>query len=117
MISNTIHTDLFCGTGVLKKRTIKLAKPLPHAVSDQFIKYINSLTGVHHLEINGNCITIIYDLLQVTEFQIEKTITDACTELDDDLLERVRRAYVRIIEETEIESLEAYPVSRGRHHH
>ena len=105
------------GMEVLKKRTLKLAEPFPKEVSEQFAEYIKTMMGVHDIEIEGNCITIIYDLLQATELQIEKKIIDVGIVLDDDLMERVRRAYIHIKEATEVESLEARPGSKGGHHH
>lgn len=69
--------------------------------------------GIHSIEINGNCIEISYDLLQSTKLQIEKRITEAGVVLGDDLMEKIRRAFVHYTEETEVESLEARPGSRG----
>ena len=105
------------GVIVLKKRKLKLAEPFPKDVYDQFIDYIEDMMGIHSIEINGNCIEISYDLLQATELQIEKKITEAGVVLGDDLMEKIRRAFVHFMEETEVESLEARPVSRGGHHH
>jgi len=105
------------GVVVLKKRRLKLAEPFPQEVSSQFIEYIEAMMGVQHIEINGNCIDITYDLIQVTELQIEEKITEAGIVLGDDLTEKIRRAFVHFMEETEVESLEARPGSRGGYHH
>ena len=105
------------GVVVLKKRRLKLAEPFPQEVSDQFIEYIEAMMGINSIEINGNCIEITYDLLQATELQIEKKITGAGIVLGDDLMEKIRRAFVHFTEETEVESLEARPGSKGGHHH
>jgi YHS domain-containing protein len=105
------------GIEVLKKRKLKLAEPFPQEVADQFIEYIEAMMGIHSIEINGNCITIVYDLLQATESQIEKKITDAGLLLDSGLMEKIRRAFVHYIEETEVESLEVRPGSKCGHHH
>ena len=105
------------GVVVLKKRRLKLAEPLPLVVADQFIEYIEAMMGINNIEIKGNCIEITYDLLQATELQIEKKITQAGIVLGDDLMEKIRRAFVHFTEETEVESLEARPASRGGHHH
>lgn len=105
------------GVEVLKKRKLKLADPLPLEVTDVFIKYIEAMMGIHSIEINENSITIVYDLLQVTEAQIEKKIVDAGIVLGNNLMEKIRRAFVHYMEETEVQSLEARPGSRGGHHH
>ena len=105
------------GVEVFKKRTLKLAEPFPQEVSDQFIEYIEAMMGIHSIEINGDCITIVYDLLQATEAQIEEKITAAGIVLGDDLPEKIRRAFVHYMEETEVASLEARPGSAGGHCH
>ena len=105
------------GVEVLKKRTLKLAEPFPQEVSDQFIEYIEAMMGIHSIKINGNCIDITYDLLQATELQIEKKITEAGLVLGDNLMEKIRRAFVHYMEEVEVGSLEARPDSRCGHHH
>jgi len=105
------------GVVVLKKRRLKLAEPFPQEVAEQFIEYIEAMMGINTIEINGNRIEITYDLLQATELQIEKKITEAGVVLGDDLMEKIRRAFVHFTEETEIESLEARPDSRAGHHH
>lgn len=105
------------GMVVLKKRRLKLAEPFPQEVADQFIEYIEAMMGIHYIEINGNYVEITYDLLQATESQIEQVISDAGITLGDDLVEKIRRAFVHFLEETEVESLEARPGSGGGHHH
>lgn len=105
------------GVEVLKKRTLKLSEPLPTEIREQFIECIDAMMGIHNIEINGNCITIVYDLLQATESQIEQTISKAGIALGTDLMEKVRRAFVHYIEESELDSLEARPGSKDSHCH
>lgn len=105
------------GKEVWKKRKLKLAEPLPEEVTDQFIEYIEAMMGIHSIEIDGNSVSIVYDLLQATESQIEKKITDAGIVLGNDLMEKIRRAFVHSVEETEVESLAARPGSGGGHQH
>jgi len=105
------------GVEILKKRTLKLAEPLPQEVADPFVEYLEEMMGIHSVEIQGDCITIVYDLLQATESQIEKKITDAGIVLGSGMIDKIKRAFVDYIEETEVESLEARPGSRGGHQH
>ena len=105
------------GKEVLKKRKLKLAAPLSQEVADKVVEYLESMMGIQHIEINGNCIEIIYDLLQATESQIEKKIIDAGIVLGDDMTEKIRRAFIHFMEETEVESLEARPGSRRGHNY
>lgn len=105
------------GIKVLKKRKLKLDEPLPQEATDLFVECIEAMMGIHYIEINGNRIDITYDLLQVTESQIEETITDVGIALGSDVMEKIRRAFVHYMEETEVGSLEARPGSKGGHHH
>ena len=105
------------GVEVLKKRTLKLAEPLPEEIRDQFIGCLEAMMGIHSTEINGDRITIVYDLLQVTESQIEATISGAGIALGAELVEKIRRAFVHFVEESELDSLEARPGSKGEHCH
>lgn len=112
-----IESPRHAGVEVWKKRTLKLAEPLPAEIVDQFVECIEAMMGIHNIEINGDRITIVYDLLQATESQIEQTISDAGIVLGAGLMEKIRRAFVHCLEEIEVDSLEARPGSRGGHHH
>ena len=105
------------GVEALKKRTLKLAEPLPSEAAEPFVDYLQAMMGVHCVEVEGDCITIVYDLLQATESQIEARITDAGITLGSGLMEKIKRAFIHYVEETEVESLEARPCARGGHHH
>lgn len=104
------------GVEVLKIRTLKLAEPLAPEIREQFIECIEAMMGIHNIEINGDRITIVYDLLQATESQIEQTISDAGHVLGTDLMEKIRRAFVHYLEESELDSLEARPTKGGHCH-
>ncbi len=112
-----VEAPRHAGVEVLKKRTLKLSEALPLEIQDQFIVCIEAMMGIHEIEIQGNRINIVYDLLQVTESQIEQTISEAGIVLGADLMEKVRRAFVHYLEESELDSLEARPKSGGGHCH
>lgn len=105
------------GSEVMKKRSLKLAELLPQEIADKVIDYIESMMGIHYVEINGDRVDITYDLLQATEAQIEQTIAEAGAVLGDDWAEKLRRAFVHYMEETETATLEARPGSMPGHHH
>ena len=105
------------GKEVLKKRTLKLTGTLPQEIADKVIDCIESMMGIHHVEINGDCVDITYDLLQATESQIEAAIAETGAMLGDEWAERLRRAFVHYMEETEAVTLEARPGSMRCHHH
>jgi YHS domain-containing protein len=105
------------GSEVIKTRTIKLAEPLPQELADKVTDYIEAMMGIQYMEIHEDCIEITYDLLQITESQIEDAIAEAGAALGDDWTDKIKRAFVHYMEDTEAVSLEARPGSmRGRHH-
>lgn len=105
------------GMEVIKTRTLKLAEPLPQEITSKVIDYIESMMGIQNVEVDGDRIDITYDLLQATESQIEAAIAEAGAVLGDDWTERLRRAFVHYMEETEAVTLEARPSSTRGHQH
>jgi len=105
------------GMEVIKTRTLKLADPLPRELVEKVTEYIQAMMGIQYVEVHDDCIEITYDLLQATETQIEEAIADAGAVLGGDWTEKIKRAFVHYMEETEVETLEARPVSRRRYSH
>ncbi len=105
------------GMEVIKTRTLKLAEPLPRELADKVFDYIEAMMGIQYVEVHDDCIEITYDLLQVTESQLEQTISEAGAVLGESLTEKIRRAFVHFMEETEAETLEARPGYRRGHSH
>lgn len=105
------------GRTVMKHRQLKLDKPLPDDLAQQVIAYIEEMMGIGHIKIKGDTIDINYDLLQVTEAQIESALAEIGATLGHSWSERLRRAFVHYFEETEISSLEVLPGAGAHHHH
>ena len=112
-----IEAPAHAGVEVLKMRTLELAEPLPPAIRDRFVECIEAMMGIHDIEVDGNHITIVYDLLQATAAQIEQTIAETGVVLGNSLAEKIRRAFVHYLEENELDSLEARPKTGGGHCH
>ena len=89
---------------------------MPDNLAQLVIAYIKDMMGIGHITIKGDTIDIQYDLLQVTEAQIESALAEVGATLDQNWSERLRRAFVHYFEETEISSLEV-PSGAGGHHH
>ncbi|MBT8128908.1 MAG: YHS domain-containing protein [Gammaproteobacteria bacterium] len=94
------------GRTVLKHRQLKLDKSLPDDLALQVFLYIKEMMGIENIEIKGDTIDIQYDLIQVTEAQIESALAEVGATLGHSWSERLRRAFVYYFEETEISSLE-----------
>jgi len=104
------------GRTVLKQRRLKLDTPPTPDMAEKIIDSVQAMMGIERLEIDGDVIRITYDLMQATEAQIEREITQAGTQTGQNWPERLRRAFVDYLEETEIERLEV-PSSQQGHDH
>ncbi len=91
----------------LKKRTIRLAKAPDEAGVVLLASCLSDMMGVKEVAVEGEKIQITYDLLQVTEAQIEKTLDEIGVQLGDGWLERLRRGWVNESEEVELDNLTA----------
>lgn len=104
------------GRAVLKRRRLKLDRPLTPEMAETVIEHVQAMMGIEHFEIDGNIASITYDLLQATEAQIEAEIGQAGAKLGHEWPEQLRRAFVHYLEETEIENLEVHPTQHGHGH-
>lgn len=94
------------GVEVLKYRKINLACPLDAMQFQQIRDALTSLMGVKNVNYDGDGLEITYDLIQVTEQQIEDMLSTFGTALGNDWLNRLKRAFIHFEEESEIGSLE-----------
>lgn len=100
---------------ILKHRILRLSESLGDAGSVLLTSCLTKLMGVKDVVVNGDKVHIVYDLLQVTEKQIEKTLFEVGMTLGDDWLERIRRGWIHDSEDNELDNLAA-PVARSYHY-
>ncbi len=94
------------GREVIKRRRLSLEAPLPAPVAQQVVEHLLAMMGVYAVDINTDGLTITYDLLQVTAEQIEETLQQMGAALGEGWGEKLRRAFVHYLEETEVANLE-----------
>ncbi len=99
---------------ILKRRAIHLTTPLDSEVSALLVPYLKEMMGVKMVIVEGDTISITYDLLQVTESQIEKALGEIGLQLGGSWLEHLRRAWVDNSEEIELDNLAAPRYHRTR---
>ena len=99
---------------ILKRRTMRLTTPLDREVSALLIPYLKEMMGVKMVTVEDDTINISYDLLQVTESQIEKALGEIGLQLGGSWLEQLRRAWVHDSEEIELDNLAAPRYHRTR---
>lgn len=94
---------------IRKRRVMRLAEPLDNEVTDLLIPYLEAMMGVNAVAVEGDKVNVSYDLLQVTERQIEKALVNIGLQLGDGWVERLRRSWVHNTEEIERDNLAAPP--------
>ena len=70
--------------------------------------------GIKNIHVEANCVYITYDLLQATVEQIEATTENTGEKLGSGLAEKLKRAFIHYLEDTELDNLEK-PGQEHRH--
>ncbi|MBI5042030.1 MAG: YHS domain-containing protein [Gammaproteobacteria bacterium] len=104
------------GRKVIKRRHLRLAEPLSDEEARQVIEHLMSMMGVYSVHAQGCELQITYDLLQATAAQLEATLVQAGAHLGEGWGEKLRRAFVHYLEETEVQNLEVRAGSGGHEH-
>jgi len=94
---------------ILKRRTMRLTEPLEREVTDLLIPYLMEMMGVKEVLVEDGKVHVTYDLLQVTEIQIEKALVEVGIKLGGGWLQRLCRGWVHDSEEIELDNLAAPP--------
>jgi len=104
------------GREVVKCRCLRLARPLPEGADEKLRNILYEMMGIKEVKYDGVRWDISYDLLQATAEQIERTMATFGTQLGDGWGERLRRAFVHYVEETELLNLEDSGDNHSHHH-
>ena len=91
---------------IKKHRVIYLKRNITDNVANRICQTLNTMMGIHCINIHNNKVEITYDLLQATLQQIETQIelVEPCLSLN--WFRRMHRAFIHYKEETELENLE-----------
>lgn len=104
------------GMEVLKRRRLRLEQTLSASEADKLVAALQQMMGIHSVLVDGNCVSIDYDLLQATAEQIEEKLMAIGIQLGGGWGGRLRRAFVHYEEDCEIGSLEVNPKIPGHRH-
>lgn len=102
------------GLEVLKRRCLRLPVALLPDEGARVAESLRALMGIKAVEVRGDTIVVVYDLLQVTAEQIEHRLAWAGVLLGGRWITRMHRALVQYEEECEAANLELHP---PLHHH
>ena len=95
---------------------LKLAEPLPVGTDEALRNTLGAMMGIKNVNYEGVHWEISYDLLQATADQIERTIIEFGVQLGGAWAEKLRRAFVHYVEETELLNLENAGGTHSHHH-
>lgn len=105
------------GQQAIKRRRIRLDAPLSDPEAREIAEQLLAMMGVYAVDIATDELSITYDLLEVTSAQLEAALQKAGARLGQGWGERLQRAFVQYLEETEVASREVQTGHRGHHHH
>ena len=94
---------------ILKHRTLHLATLVSSEQAATISAHLQSLMGMQHVAINDDKLQLEYDLLQVTEVQVEQALNEIGVKLGEGWVERLRRAWIHERETNELDNLAAPP--------
>lgn len=97
------------GAELLKRRRFRLDTPLAAQATAILTEELEAMMGVKKVEIRGDTVSIVYDLLQATAEQIEARIAEIGIKLGEGWRERLCRSFVHYQEENEAGNLEVQP--------
>ena len=99
------------GKAIIKQRVLKLSEALSDKQANMLSTEIAKMMGIKNIAIKENRINITYDLMQATVEQVERSIVQAGETLGGAWGEKMKRAFIHYLEETELDSLEQQPSS------
>lgn len=97
------------GREIIKRRRLRLATALTDTEALAVRRGLKQMMGVNRVEVAGELVTVVYDLLEVTEHQLEDQLAHLGARLGDGWADRLRHAFVHYLEDTEINNLEVGP--------
>jgi len=105
------HPNLYSVKGVkehrevIKQRTMNLGERIDSDAKDLLVSYLMEMMGMKEVDVDKDKVHLTYDLLQVTEDQIEQALIDIGVQLGDGWLERIRRGWVNEREFNELDTM------------
>lgn len=96
-------------TPVFKHRRLRLARACDPDEVMVIEAYLQEMMGVTEVHIQGDCLQITYDLLQVTQAHIEQLLNNLEVGLGNRWWQRLRRGWVHTAEKNELGNLTRGP--------
>jgi len=95
------------GRSVIKRRQFKLDQAIAGMRREDLLVALNQLMSVRNVSIEGERISIDYNLLEINAEQIEAVLVKAGASMGSGWSERLKRGWVHYTEENELDNLAA----------
>jgi len=99
------QSPIKAGRQVIKRRTFALDCPVVGLQREALLMELNKLMSVRNITIEGDRLSIDYNLLEITAEQIEATLMRAGALMGTGWAERLKRGWIHYTEETELDNL------------
>jgi YHS domain-containing protein len=99
------QSPIKAGRQVIKRRRFTLDCPVVGLQRDALLMELNKLMSVRNIRVEGDRLSIDYNLLEVTVGQIEATLVRAGALMGSGWSERLKRGWIHYTEETELDNL------------
>jgi len=93
------------GRKLIKQRSFLLDEPMRDEQRDPLIALLHTLMSVQDVCIEGNRVSIAYNLLEIHAAQIEAALEQAGASMSSSWAERLKRGWVHYIEDNELDHL------------
>ena len=101
------------GVHIIKRRVLRLDDIVPDEVAKKIDSELRKMMGIKEVTIDKNIVRITYDLLEATTAQIEARITATGEKLTAGWADKIKRAFIHYLEESELDILEQQPSSHN----
>jgi len=92
---------------VIKRRRFKLDQPLAGMKREDLLTALNQLMSVRNVSIEGDRLSIDYNLLEINAGQIEAVLVIVGASMGSGWADRLKRGWVNYTEENELDNLAA----------
>jgi len=96
---------MHAGRAIIKRRRFKLDRPIVGMQREDLLATLNQLMSVRNASIEGDSLSLDYNLLEINAGQIEAALVKAGASMGSGWSERLKRGWVNYTEENELDNL------------